>query len=93
MVGENGFLKKRNKKNEFISNFYKSGGCGLHPSCTTKIWINKENSVVNKNLKINNMKNIFTSGSSVFPINVITNPTWTIMTLANRLAKYLSEYK
>ena len=93
MVGENGFLKKRNKKNEFISNFYKSGGCGLHPSCTTKMGISKVNSVVDKNLKINNMKNIFICGSSVFPINGITNPTWTIMTLANRLGKYLSEYK
>lgn len=93
MVGENGFLKKRNKKNEFISNFYKSGGCGLHPSCTTKMGMSKVNSVVDKNLKINNMKNIFICGSSVFPINGITNPTWTIMTLANRLAKYLSEYK
>ncbi len=90
MVGNDGFLKNRNKKNEFIENFYKSGGAGLHPSCTTKMGFSELNSVVDKNLKINNTKNIFICGSSVFPINGITNPTWTIMTLANRLAKYLS---
>ena len=27
------------------------------------------------------------------PVNGITNPTWTIMTLANRLAKYLAKIK
>ena len=90
MVGKNGFLKNRDAENEFISNFYKSGGAGLHPSCTTKMGFSELNSVVDKNLKINNTKNIFICGSSVFPINGITNPTWTIMTLANRLAKYLS---
>ena len=54
---------------------------------------NEKNSVVDKNLKINSTKNIFICGSSVFPVNGITNPTWTIMTLANRLAKFLSEDK
>ncbi len=90
MVGDEGFLKKRNANNEFISNFYKSGGCGLHPSCTTKMGLSEENSVVDKNLKINHTKNVYVCGSSVFPVNGITNPTWTIMTLSNRLAKYLS---
>jgi hypothetical protein len=90
MIGKEGFLKNRNAENEFIKNFHKSGGAGLHPSCTTKMGLDKSNSVVDKNLKINNTKNIFICGSSVFPVNGITNPTWTIMTLANRLAKYLS---
>ena len=92
MVGKDGFLKNRNIKNEFIKNFYKSGGAGLHPSCTTKMGLDETKSVVDKNLKINNTKNVFICGSSVFPINGITNPTWTIMTLANRLSKYLSKY-
>jgi hypothetical protein len=93
IVGKKGLLKKRNASNEFISNFYKSGGCGLHPSCTTRMGLSEENSVVDKNLKINTAENIFVCGSSVFPINGITNPTWTIMTLANRLAIYLSKNK
>ena len=90
LVGAEGLLKKSNIKNEFISNFYKSGGSGLHPSCTTRMGQDKTDSVVDKNLKIHNTKNIFICGSSVFPVNGITNPTWTIMTLANRLAKYLA---
>ena len=51
----------------------------------------KTDSVVDGNLKIHNTKNVFICGSSVFPVNGITNPTWTIMTLANRLAKYLAK--
>lgn len=90
LVGENGFLKKTKNKNGFIENFYKSGGSGLHPSCTTKMGNNETDSVVDKNLKIHNIENIFICGSSVFPINGITNPTWTIMSLANRLAKHLT---
>ena len=49
----------------------------------------KDQCVVDKDLKIYGTKNIFICGSSVFPINGITNPTWTIMTLANRLSKHL----
>lgn len=93
MIGKKGFLKYTDKDNVFMSNFKNSGGCGLHPSCTTKMGNNEKNSVVDKNLKINSTKNIFICGSSVFPVNGITNPTWTIMTLANRLAKFLSEDK
>ena len=88
-VGQNGFLKKSDIKTNFIKDFYKSGLVGLHPSCTTIMGNNKEKSVVDKNLKIHDIKNIFVCGSSVFPSNGITNPTWTIMTLANRLSKHL----
>ena len=94
------FLKKKiyktfqlanNTKNDFIKSFYKSGLSGLHPSCTTRMGKDKTDSVVDGNLKIHNTKNVFICGSSVFPVNGITNPTWTIMTLANRLAKYLAK--
>jgi hypothetical protein len=89
LLGENGFIKKNNMESNFIKNFEKSGLAGLHPSCTTMMGSDKEKSVVDKNLKIYGMQNIFICGSSVFPINGITNPTWTIMTLANRLSKHL----
>ena len=91
LAGQNGVLKKNNIKNDFIKSFYKSGLSGLHPSCTTRMGKNEADSVVDGNLKIHNTKNVFICGSSVFPVNGITNPTWTIMTLANRLAKYLSK--
>lgn len=89
MVGENGILRKSKFENNFIKSFKKSGLAGLHPSCTTKMGENYQDSVVDKNLKLHEYKNIFVCGSSVFPINGITNPTWTIMTLANRLSNYL----
>jgi hypothetical protein len=91
LVGQSGVLKKNNIKNDFIKSFYKSGLSGLHPSCTTRMGKDKTDSVVDGNLKIHNTKNVFICGSSVFPVNGITNPTWTIMTLANRLAKYLAK--
>ena len=34
-------------------------------------------------------ENIYICGSSVFKLNGFTNPTWTIMTMASRLATYL----
>ena len=69
--------------------FEKSGLAGLHPSCTTKIGLNRFDGVVDKNLNSFDCQNIFICGSSVFPINGFTNPTWTIMTLSNRLANHL----
>ena len=62
---------------------------GLHPSCTTQISFNKNSGTVDKNLKIFDYKNLYVCGSSVFKLNGFTNPTWTIMTLANRLSKHL----
>ena len=46
---------------------------------------------VDKDLSVYGIKNLFTVGSHVFPQNGVTNPTWTIMTLAYRLAINLSQ--
>ena len=62
---------------------------GLHPSCTTAISKNKFETCIDKNLKLLNYKNVYVCGSSIFNINGFTNPTWTIMCLASRLAQYL----
>ena len=88
-VGKNGLLLKQNNKLNFMKIFEKSGLAGLHPSCTTKIALNKFDGVVDKNLNLFDYQNIFICGSSVFPMNGFTNPTWTIMTLSNRLANHL----
>ena len=90
-LGKNGFLQKNKMEYNFIKNFMKSGLAGLHPSCTTMMGNDKDKHVVDKNLKIHGIQNIFICGSSVFPINGVTNPTWTIMTLANRLSKHLAK--
>ena len=88
-IGENGVLGNFKNKIDFKSNFKQHGLAGLHPSCTTKIGTEPNNGVVDKNLKVFEYKNIYICGSSVFPFNGYTNPTWTIMSLAFRLAAYL----
>tara|TARA_B100000795_G_scaffold179877_1_gene136175 strand:- start:556 stop:1968 length:1413 start_codon:yes stop_codon:yes gene_type:complete len=90
-IGVNGDLAYFKDKIDFEKNFVKHGLSGLHPSCTTKIGSDKSNGVVDKNLKLFEYKNIYVCGSSVFPFNGFTNPTWTIMTLAFRLSDYLKE--
>lgn len=79
------------KKINFTKNFYDHGLAGLHPSCTTKIGLNQSEGVVDSNLKIFDYNNIYVCGSSIFPENGFTNPTWTIMTLSNRLSSFLSK--
>ena len=49
-------------------------------------------SVYSKELNLD-LKNIFVCGSSILPENGFTNPTWTIMSLANRLSEYLEKLK
>jgi choline dehydrogenase-like flavoprotein len=65
----------------------------LHPSCTTISGNKIRNSCVDENLKLWGYKNIFVCGSSVFAGNGFTNPTWTIMVMSNRLAKFLKKFK
>ena len=91
VIKENNVETKDRFKNDFANNFYRSGLSGLHPSCTTRMGKDNKDSVVDGNLKIHEIKNVYVCGSSVFPVNGITNPTWTIMTLANRLAKHLAK--
>tara|TARA_B100000787_G_C16168613_1_gene285199 strand:- start:50 stop:1447 length:1398 start_codon:yes stop_codon:yes gene_type:complete len=86
LIGEKGLFIKTKKRYLFQDN---DMFVGLHPSCTTEISNNKNNGCVDKNLKIFDYKNIYVCGSSVFKLNGFTNPTWTIMSLANRLSNYL----
>ena len=62
------------------------------PSQITKMGKNNADSVVDKNLKIHNTQNVFICGSSVFPVKNGITTNLTIMTLANRLAKYLQKF-
>ena len=88
-VGPSGTLFKSNIKINFLENFYNNGLVGLHPSCTTKIGKKEKGGVVDSNLKLHNYDNLFICGSSTFPENGFTNPTWTIMALAKRLSENL----
>ena len=63
---------------------------GYHHLGGTRIGNNKLTSVVNSSLKIHDMKNLFISGSSNFPTGGYTNPTYTIIQMALRLADNLT---
>ena len=62
---------------------------GLHPSCTTPMSGTGEWGTLDTDLRVNGFENFYCVGSNVFPTNGITNPTWTIMVLAHRLATFL----
>ena len=57
----------------------------------TRIGVNKFDSVVDKNLKIHNINNLYISGSSNFVTSGYTNPTFTIIQLAIRLSEKIKE--
>ena len=51
----------------------------------------KNEGVVNSNLQVNKIKNLFICSSSVFPNVSSENPTYMISFLAIRLANYLNK--
>ena len=52
---------------------------------------NKNLSIIDKNLKIIGLKNIYVCGSSIFPTSGSVNPTMTICALSNRLGDHLNK--
>lgn len=48
-------------------------------------------SIVDENLKINGLKNIYVCSSALFPTSGSVNPTMTICALSNRLGEYLNK--
>ena len=59
--------------NEFLHNG------GYRYIGVTRIGLNKRDSVVDKNLKVHNVNNLYICGSSVFRSAGIANPTFTIV--------------
>ena len=55
----------------------------------TRIGNDSKNSVVDNNLKIHENKNLYITGSSVFPTSGYTNPTFTIVQLSLRLGEHI----
>lgn len=60
-----------------------------HHIGTTRMASSKKQGVVDSNLKIFGVENLFLSGSSVFPTSSIVNPTYTIIALSLRLGNHL----
>jgi len=66
---------------------------GNHQMGGTRMGIDTFDSVVDKNLKIHNLNNLFINGSSTFRSGSHTHPTYTIVKLAVRLGNHLSKLK
>jgi choline dehydrogenase-like flavoprotein len=70
---------------------YEDLGGAYHHLGGTRMGINKFDSVVNKDLKIHGVNNLYVSGSSNFATGGYTNPTLTIVQFSIRLAEKINE--
>lgn len=61
-----------------------------HHIGTTRMSIEPADGVVDADLKVHGIDNLYVAGSSVFPTTGISNPTFTIITLSIRLADHLA---
>ena len=57
----------------------------------TRIGFDSSNSVVDKNLMVHDVENLFIAGSSIFASAGYANPTFTVVQLSARLAEHLSK--
>lgn len=62
---------------------------GPHHMCTTRMSDSPATGVVDKNCKVFGLDNFYIGGSSVFSTGGFSNPTFTIVQLALRLAEHL----
>lgn len=62
---------------------------GRHHCGTTRMTDNPKTGVADKNCKVNNISNLYLTGSSLFPTIGYANPTLTIVALALRLADHI----
>lgn len=60
-----------------------------HPSGTTVMGRDPQSGVVDRDLKVFGVSNLYVSGSSVFPTDGTANPVLTVVALTLRLAKHL----
>ena len=61
-----------------------------HHIGTTRMTESSNYGVVDSNLKMFGLSNLFISGSSVFPTSSIVNPTYTIIALSLRLGNHIA---
>jgi choline dehydrogenase-like flavoprotein len=62
-----------------------------HHIGTTRMSNEPTHGVVDANLKVHSLDNLYVAGASVYPSAGISNPTFTIVTLSIRLAEHLSK--
>lgn len=64
-------------------------GDAAHPMGTTRMSSDPARGVVNTDLRVHTIENLYVTGSSVFPTGGHANPTLTIVALSLRLAEHL----
>jgi hypothetical protein len=62
-------------------------GANWHPMGTVRMGVDPELSICNSDLEVHGVKNLFVVSAAVFPSGSNTNPTFTTLALADRLAK------
>lgn len=62
---------------------------GAHPMGTTKMGLNEASGVVDSDLKVFGLSNLYVCSASVFPTGGYANPTYSIVNLALRLSYHL----
>lgn len=80
-IGFKNYIFDNNTNYEFTSGNHQLGG--------TRMGDNQNDSVVDKNLKVHNMQNLYINGSSVFRSAGHCHPTFTIVKLSLKLGNYL----
>lgn len=65
-------------------------GPHCHQMGTTRMSESPKSGVVDKNLKVHGVSNLYVGGSSVFPTGGGCNPTFTVVMLALRLAEHIA---
>jgi len=66
------------------------GTGGHHHMCTTRMGESPANAVVDRDLRVFDIENLYVAGSSVFATGGYANPTLTIVQLTLRLAEHLN---
>ena len=62
-----------------------------HHMGTTRMGTDPSTSVVDADLRVHGLDNLYAAGASVFPTSGCVNPTYTIVALSIRLARHLRE--
>lgn len=88
------YLKNNNSGKVEINNKFNNyedylTDAGYHHLGGTRMGENINNSVIDSNMKVHNLSNLFIAGSSSFPSGGHANPTLTIIQLSLRLAEHL----
>jgi hypothetical protein len=84
-----GAIRYRQSEDETVAAILNVAAHGTHQIGTTRMGENSSEGVVDRNLRVFDVENLYVVGSSVFPTSGQANPTFTAVALAIRLAKHL----